>query len=154
MRVLTLLGITAVALFASCAPRGALSPEDAYYMFRKALRDNDAAAVEKILSKNALARVSSLAKALASMNGSQRAAVAKELRVSESALASLTAGDYIALQLKLDAASKGPGISTVVASGIGGVTVNDGKARLVTAHGAELRFVKEDLYWKLDTGPF
>ncbi len=152
MRILTIFGLMAIALMASCAPRGALSPEEAYYMFRKAVRDGDAAAVESVLSKDALARVSSLAKALAAMDGSRRTAVAKELRMSESAFASLTVRDFIALQLKLDAADEG-GIASSVSSGIGGVTVNGGKARLVTAHGAELLFVKEDLYWKLDSGP-
>ncbi|MBP7584772.1 MAG: hypothetical protein KBA61_12095 [Spirochaetes bacterium] len=153
MRLLSLSAVI-LALLASCAPRGAVTPEDAYYMLRKACRDGDGPGVERLLSQRSHARVLSLTATLARMDDGQAEGVAKEMGVPRESLRTLTVKDFLSLQLRIERDTGGKALWPLVSRRIAKTTIKGDTAAVITEDGVEMKLVREGPYWKLDGGIF
>lgn len=153
MRVLSLTAVI-ITLLSSCTPRGAVTPEDAYYMLRKACRDGDGAAIEKLLSAQSRARVASLTATLARMDDRQAEGVAREMGVARESLHGLTVKDFLSLQLKIERDTGGKALWPLVSRRIAKTTVKDDRAAVINEDGVEMKLVREGPYWKFEGGIF
>lgn len=155
MRLLIPVIVIAFAgILMSCAPRGAVTPEDAYYMLRKACSEGDGAGVEKLLSRQSLARLTTITRALAGMEERQTGPVARELGIPAENLKRLDVRDFLSLQLKIERESGGKVLWPLVSRRISRTIIRGDRAAIVTEGGAEMKLVREGPYWKFDQGLF
>jgi hypothetical protein len=141
-------------ILAGCAPRGALTPEDAYYMLRKACHDGDGAGIEKLLSRQSLVRITTITRMLAGMEDRQAGPVARELGIPAENLKHLDVRDFLSLQLKIERESGGKVLWPLVSRRISRIIIRGDRAAIVTEGGAEMKLVREGPYWKFDQGLF
>lgn len=139
--------LAAISL-ASCAPRNALTPQDAFSDLNRAFRAADAAALERQLSRGSVDRIRKITKLFAAMEERQLEALSRSYDMPAGRLKRLTVRDYCGIIIRMD--REGNVIGKAAARKIVGVNRDGNRATVRADNGMELTFVKEGPYWLFD----
>lgn len=142
-----------LVLVSGCAPRGPLSPEEAYYGLRAACMQGDGEEVARFLSANTLQRLEHLIAGIRSLPEDRLKTLANEMKTTPENLKTLTPPRFIALQLAMEKTGTRAIIPFLQAKPTK-VTVNENRAELVTEAGVMMKLVKEGPYWKFEESVF
>jgi hypothetical protein len=135
--------------FFACKSQGPLTPAEAYYSLRDALRQGNAAAFESLLSSESLKKARELSSAVRKMNSKQLEYLSAEYGAGEDRLRRLSLKDFVALYIAAEKRNGGA-LWRAVSSDILSVQREGQTAQVRTRTGIEIVFIKEGPYWKLD----
>ena len=136
------------ACLVSCAPRNALTPQDAFKNLDRAFRAADAADLERQLSRGSVNRIRKVTSLFAAMDDRQRDALSRSYGVPAEKLKRLTVRDFCGIMIGMDRDRNV--IGRAAARKIVGVNRNGNRAAVRADNGMELNFVKEGPYWLFD----
>jgi hypothetical protein len=137
-----------MGLVFSCSPRAAVTPRAAFNDLREAFRASDAAALERQLSQDSIAKIREAAVLFSRMEDRQLEALSEKLGVPAERLKRLSVRDYCALTLAYDRDRNV--VRTATRQDVVGVNRKGSRAVIRVSNGMELFFVKEGPYWKFD----
>ncbi len=145
--------LCSLILISGCAPRGPLSPEEAYYGLRQACLQGDGEAVMTFLSVNTIQRMEHIIAEIRSLNEERLKALAGEMMTTPENLKTLTLPRFLSLQLSME--KSGPrAIIPFLQTKPAKITVHENRATLINEAGVMMKLVKEGPYWKFEEGVF
>lgn len=142
-----------VIFIISCAPRRALTPEDAYYGFKAAyLQGNDEEALN-FLSSSTIKKMEDLIKKIKSFDDSKLQALALSMKCSIEELKTITPAKIISLQRRMDKNERVKIIS-FFESKPATIKIHENWAEIINESGIKMVLVKEGPYWKFSESIF
>jgi len=143
------MAIAAVCLCCfSCAPQGALTPEDAFTQLRDAAGRNDTEAVVRLLSIDSRKKIESAITVIARMDNKQISALSRTYGIAAGRMKNLSVKDYVFFSMVID--KNGSIFKEILVHSPVGVDRNRHRAVVRLENGMEFEFVQEGPYWKFD----
>jgi hypothetical protein len=140
-------------MLVSCTPRGALSPEEAYYRLRAAFVHGNAEAVEKLLSENSQKSLGMIIARLASLEEKRAIRISQEMKIVPAELKRLTIRKFILLHFQSER-NETMNFLQLLRSKPSHISINGNRAILINEAGVPFELVKEDIYWKFEKSFF
>ena len=136
-----------VILCLACSSGKPLTPEEGFTQLRHAYSNENAEKLYRLLTTGSRAKIMGIVESIGSMPAGRKKAIAEKMGVSPSVFDSISATDYLALQVSAGKKKGDDPIREALRHEITGITVKDGIAVVKVQNGMELFFHKEGPYW-------
>ncbi|MFW5770948.1 MAG: hypothetical protein ACOCX9_05895 [Spirochaetota bacterium] len=136
-----------VILCVACSSGKPLTPEEGFTQLRHAYNTENAEKLYRLLSTDSRAKIMGIVESIGSMPASQKKAMAEKIGVSPSVFDSISATDYLALQVSVGKEKGDDPIREALRHEITGISVKNNMAVVKVQNGMELFFRKEGPYW-------
>ncbi|MCX7679579.1 MAG: hypothetical protein N2316_10220 [Spirochaetes bacterium] len=146
--------IIAIAFFLiTCTPKGALTPEEAYYGLKAAYQQGNDEAVIQYLSTSTLQKMEELIAKITSSDVTVLQAWAESMMSTPEELRRLTPKTFIALQRRMDKKAEVQLASFFLTKPIA-IAIKENRAEIINEAGIKMKLVKEGPYWKFEESIF
>lgn len=137
----------------SCSKNGAVSPREAFERLVNSIENSDATMFTTIQSKNNIKFFEDMAGTLSDNNISQRNYMNKRYGISKDFPADANVDSDSSINSIIEFylfVEKNGNLLKSLKSGVASIDRTDNRAIIVTNSGAQVVFVKENSYWKVD----
>ena len=135
-------------IFLACSPRGPLTPEDSFKKLKQAYEKKDSRAVEKLLSKESIEKIKTVALVFSRMEERQINSLSDKYGVKADKLKNLSVSDYLALNFIVN--GERDVVREATKFKVLKIDRKGKRASITVENGMNLIFVKEGPYWKFD----
>ncbi len=147
LKIIPLALFSVAILFTACSSGKPVTPEEGFTQLKQAYKSENAEMLFRLITSDSRARITGIVESIQGMPPARQKAIAEKIQVSPSVLDTLTATDYLALQMSLGKKKGEDPVREALNNEITGITVKNNMAVVKVQNGMELFFRKEGPYW-------